>query len=716
MDSYQPIRDDDGWIREGFLIPKGKMSSEDYRYRQLEDGLFSVSNTTLGGSQAVNAPPQFTELADINVRRFADDDAKQYEFVNADGIGDMYHSRIERNSIYLHMRFGVPVHSTFTRFFGNFYNPDAASLVNRGRTSGLARNIGRIIGSVAALRVLPYIMLGQMFKFLIDKPTTKYYYLKPTMYAYHEARNNMLNSIMADLGMVQGMGNSERPEGLDQPDNQDDLNTYNRILPGIYNSNGSVDFFAVGTRYQRLMNQRYRKLQKATDGARTSEELLRKASEIYRKEGFGRIPPKFESLNDYLSKYTTTPDGQVEIEAPTETPNNESSEEGFASSLWSGAKNLYQGAKESVHSAGNAVSDFVSGDDEVEENTLDAALKSANASAKTDSWDSYITQGEKDPSIFDLKEAEMNDGSQFITFKIEPPSLSESFQNQVENSGIENAINGMSSTARNLRFNLMDGKMDDGILASTIGAATSAVTNLLGGMLDSVGISGIAALAGNAHADIPKHWTGSTAQLPKINATMKLRAWAKNDLCRLQNIYYPLASIFAGAVPRSTGHSSWGRPLLCEYYCKGYGQSRLAIVDSLTIKRAPGDHGITRDGKLLAVDIDFSLLDLSTVMHMTIASGFNLTDLTSPAMAYSKYMFSDPSTYGDYVSTLAGLGMVDQVYTTRRIRKNWHKFSLNFQQWSSTSHWVSYYSNSGFLFGASPGRWLSSIADVTDRG
>lgn len=684
------------------------MTSEDYRYRNLEDGIFSVSNTTLGGSQAVNAPPQFTELADVNIRRYVDDDIKQYEFVNADGMGEMYHSRIERNSVYLHMRFGVPVFSTFTRFFGNFYNPDAASLVNRGRTTGVFRAIGRIIGSVATLRIMPFILIGQFIKFMVDKPTTKYYYLKQTMYAYHEARNNMLNSIMADLGMVQGMSNTERPEGLTETENPDVINSYNRILPGIFNSNGSVDFFAVGTRYQRLMNQRYRKLQKATDGALSSEGLLEKASAIYRSEGFGRVPPSFSSLNEYLEKYATNPDGKVEIEAPVEAPNSDE-EEGIIASAWGGLKSAYQ-------TTTAAVSDFVSGDDEVESNSMEDAYKNANSGAKSDTWEDYISRGEKDPSAYDLLEAELNDGSQFITFKIDPPSMSESFQNQFENSAIENAINGMSSGARSMRFNLMDGQFDDGILAKTIGAATSAVTNLLGGVLDSVGISGIAALAGNAHADIPKHWTGSTAQLPKITATMKLEAWSGDDLCRLQNIYYPLASIMAGALPRSTGHSSWGRPLLCEYYCKGYGQSRLAAVDSLTIERAPGDHGITRDGKLLAVNVTFSLLDLSSIMHMTVGSGFNATDFASPTMAVSKYLFSDPSTYGDYISTLSGLGMVDQIYTTRRLRKNWHRLALNFEQWSSTSHWISYYANSNFLFGASPGRFYSAMADVVDRG
>lgn len=704
MDSYQKVKDSSGWLREGFLVPKGRMSSENYRYRYLEDGLFNVADTTLGGNQAVNPAPQFTTFADPDIRRFVDHPMSQYDFEPTETMGEVYYSRIERNAVHLHMRGGVPVHAGLINWYGNFYNSDAASLVNHGKTDGIFRTIGRIIGSVATIRILPMIMFWQVIKFLMDVPSTKYYYLKPTMHAYHLARNNILNSIMSDLGMVQGLSNAERPEGLKEIPEPEGQSYLSKVLPDVYRSNGSVDFFRVGTRYQRKMNKRYEALQEATEGASTSEGLIELASAIYRKEGFGEVPPNFQDINEYLDRYINSDIGDVNADVEVAPPDTDTNEEG----------GFFSGVVDSV-------SGFFSSDEEPAPNAtreekiaattkaLNLELEKVSATSLSGNFEDYRRSLNTDSGI-DLAKAEFNDGGQFISFRIDPPSMSESFSNQVEDASVKTGLNAMTRAAKNLRFNVMDGSFWG--MDTVIGT----VGQLLGGALDSVGFGGIAALAGNAYVDIPKHWVDSTANLPKLNAKMQLRAWSGDEVTRLQSLYYPLASAMAFALPRSTGHASWGRPLLIEYFCQGYGQSRLAIIDQMTISRAPGDFGITRNGELLAIDVEFSLLDLSSVMHMPIGSGFQLSDFASPSMAVSKYLFSDTNTYTDYVSTITGLGMVDQIYSTRRLRKNWHALTLNFEQWSDTSHWVSYFANSGFLFGAEPGRWLSAFADVTDRG
>lgn len=681
MTMYEVLDDKSvsGWIRSAFLLPEGSYDTEMNKYRKLPSGLFKFSDTTLGGNKAVNPLPQFTGYADINEERYVIDDTSKYNFLEAtSGMGRDYSERFDDTQVLMHMRFGVPAYNSMTTFFGNFYDPTAAQLANKGRSNEIARAIGRIIGTVATFRILPYILVGQLLKFLTDTPTTKYYYLKPAMHVYNDARSSILNSLLSNAGLVAGMANSERPERYEAAENPEDAGTWAKLLPDVYNSNGSVDIYKVTTRWQRLANVRYEKLSKALDLNGNAENVAKVVADIYRQTGHPNDPVidgsrDMESyIQDYFSleQYKLSEANEVETEDP-------------------------EGASQFA----------------VETQTNIAKQPAETASALFDpentSWIERFGT-----SLL----AEGRDGGQFVSFRIDKPSSTNmSVTNSVKESGIAQTINSMSSGAKDVRFNLADGQLLGGGLGSLIGAVTSSVGALLSGVAESVGASGLAAVMGNALVDIPKHWQESITNAPRISAKFECRAWSSDAVTRIQNLFIPAVSVMAGALPRSTGYQSYTGPFICEYFVKGRAQSRLAIIDSFTMTLGSGNIGYTKEGEPLGIDIEFSLIDLTSITHMALTSGFSPLDTLLPGKI-SKYLFSDENQFTDLMAVMGSLDLVDQIYTTRRLKKNFHKASLDFQQWASPARWASNTANGAWLFGASPGRWISAFADPTGRG
>ncbi|MEX5385630.1 hypothetical protein WCE10_21620, partial [Cronobacter muytjensii] len=139
-------------------------------------------------------------------------------------------------------------------------------------------------------------------------------------------------------------------------------------------------------------------------------------------------------------------------------------------------------------------------------------------------------------------------------------------------------------------------------IGEVAGAVMKSVRDLTVGVLDSVELSGLATLAGAAFVDIPKTWTNSMAKLPQSTYTMNLVSFAGNPISQMLNLDLPLAMILAGGLPKSTGKQSYVGPFLVELFDKGRCQTRLGMIDSISITRGVGNVGWTADGKALGID------------------------------------------------------------------------------------------------------------------
>jgi hypothetical protein len=656
------VKDSD-WIRQSLLLPKLAIDQVDMVRRTFSNDYRKFSDTTLGGNPAINPPAQFTRFADLKARRF-----HQVGY----GMGRYYSEVIDDNAVLVHMRFGNATFNSLTGFFGNFYNPDAASWARQGRSAGLSFFLGELIGFVVTIGFMPYIWAGQLVKFLFGKQQTKYYYLKPNMVGYWNAVQMLCNSIAVNHGFIEGV----RPEqyGVDVTGNltAEDAAQRAKLLPDIWRVDGSLDINAVVTKHQRLADKQYRKLQKIREEATDSANLTARWQNFLNEP---ILEDEYRPMNEYIKSYLSLSQGQPSAQAIVEI-------------------------------------DSVAATQTETSKAAEAQTKSSFLSEISESVSNYFgdkNTKQEDTKLSDFLLAELRDGSQFVSFRVDNPgTVGESFTSSVKESAIASAFNSTSSAADTARFNFAGGNLDDGIIGTMVGAGVQAVKRLVGGILSSVSMQGLAALAGNALVDIPQQWDKSTANLPRMSYTIELRSPYGNDASRFQNLMVPLAMLLAGTLPLSTGTASYTSPFLVELYCRGRAQTRLGIIDSMEITRGAGNIGWTQDGKPLGIDISFSVIDLSSIMHMPLVANYGLLSPFTPN-GLNRMLTGDDTVFGDYVAVLSGLGLTDQIYQTKKLKRNFQRTLLDFQDWTSPANFANW------VGGLYPLRVISGFANGTNR-
>ena len=214
-------------------------------------------------------------------------------------------------------------------------------------------------------------------------------------------------------------------------------------------------------------------------------------------------------------------------------------------------------------------------------------------------------------------------------------------------------LNGVSSQFREARFSMADGNIFGGIINDIQNAVTDVVIGGADGV--TLGFAGlVAGLGGSGYIDIPKHWQSSNANLPRGSYKIRLISPYNNPVSRMMSIWIPFYMLLAGALPRSIGHQSYTSPYYCQIYDRGRLQSKLAMIESVSISRGVSNLGFDINGQALAVDVQFNVVDLSSIMHMPISSG----GLTETDMA-----MDDDNITMDYLNVLAGMDLYSQIYS-----------------------------------------------------
>lgn len=671
-----PLLKDSQWVRQAFLVRKEELEKVDYQNRTFTSASLKFTDTTPGGNFAINPPPQFTRAADPKV-------TSQYS--GSMGMGRYYSEAIDDNAQVIHMRFGVPQFNSLTTFFTGFYDTRAGQLARTGRADGLFYNLGKAAGFVVSImswKLLAVHALGLGWRFCMNKPSSKYYYLKPTMPLYWNAVQTIVNQIAVNRGIVPRIGSPEQGELNDKY--EFDANAKERLhslLPDIFNKDGSIDVYAMANRAQRLARKHFNRM----------EKKLNNATQMNLNKRMDDLSDELQSV--YKEKLTD------------ERPN-------FMGYLDNWLKSKASQPKETADKSGGTTEQLPTKEDP------------------------------DDPEWLKFFMAEMDDGSAFASFRVNATgAVNESFSNSVQESEISSKINSMSSASRSTNFSFGNGNVFGGAFGAALGGVAGAVKDFAAGALDSLNMSGLAALGGSAFVDIPKHWQSSTASLPRASYTMHLISPYGNPISQLINIHIPLAMLLAGALPLSTGKQSYTSPFILELYDRGRCQTRLGIIDSLSITRGTGNLGFNNDGQAMSVEVTFSIIDLSSIMHMPITEGFSMTSalaaVASPvigaaagvggataaaavvgggvaaagvgvaagaaAMAAAAGVFDEDTVFSDYLAVLAGMGLADQIYQWRKFKLNLTRKLANWNSWTSASHM------SSFMGDIWPARMYSAI-------
>lgn len=636
------LKNDVDWIRRSFLVERKDLAPDDFANRIWTSATLKYTDTTPGGNFAINSPPQITRYADLKASS---------KFSGSARMGRWYSENWDDNAQLIHMRFGTESFNSLTQFFGGFYNSDAGQLARTGRAKGLFYSIGKAIGFVvqlAAWKLLAVHFLGNAINFLSQKPSSKFYYSRPAMTMYWNAVSAMVNHMAVNRGIVPRMfGDDGRKLDKGYEFEKEDLLTMSKMGPdGLFKPGGGIDIYALANKAKRLERVRMEQVEAVLDNTT-------------------KLDP--QGVNDAIRKIYSQ---QVTDKRKGASLTSEDAANPGAIQRWS---------------------------------QTDQSKPAGDGENTNDSWFDGIKKNLS--KLWEFTKAEMDDGAAFATFRVNATGpVQESFTSNVGESELQSKINGMAAQARSANFSFANGNVIGGVVGAAAGTILDAARGVVTGIMDSVSISGLATLAGAAFVDIPKGWQSSMARLPQSQYTINLTCWNNNPLGQLLALDIPLCMLLAGALPKSTGKQSHVGPFMVELYDRGRCQTRLGIIDSISITRGVGNVGFTQDGKAMGIDITFSVLDMSSVMHMPITEGFTFLDAVGQAAGSvvgdktqavvgavtGNGVFDEDTVYSDYLATLSGMALNDQIYGFRKLKMNMTRKMIAYANWSSTSHMASF--------------------------
>lgn len=660
------------WLRAAFVVPEDGMDDEMVAASIFTPAANIFQDTTLGGNFAINTLPQFSIYTD------PPDPAAENSplYPGGKGMGRYYYEAYDSNAQDINFQFGVPQFNSLTDFFSQFYSVRNSGLVRNGRGDSVLFKLFSLAGYVLTFPLHAYVLVGTVVtKFLFNKPLTKFYYLKETMPIYWNGVGTMLNRIAGNMGLVPDM----RPEDY-ATDARDltnaQIQNYRSLLPDIFrtsidgNDVTGIDVYAISTRAQRYAMAYEERLNATFDSAADFSDLRSKikalnAAKMSISPEVGAAEP---TLANAVARYLGTDRAKPDV----------TEEEYIAAS----GTNVGTDDKKSVDEPAEAAQGLTSSDE--------------GSSDPSNWWNHLMSQ--------------FREGGSWLTLRTDyGGALGESFSTSTTESEVASKMNSVTNTSRITKFNIAGGNIGSGVVASSIETALGMVRDVIEGTLNGVGLGGLMALAGNGYVDIPKIIDQSTANLPTETYTIKLRSPAGDPLSRFQSLYFPLACILMGALPRSVGPQSYYTPFMCQVFGQGRLQIRNGVISSVQITRGVGNVGFNQSKQPLGIDVQITVTDLSNVLHVPVTAGMTPIDLLNTD-SIQNMIFGDETAYGDYMATLTGVGMIEQVFVTRRLRRNFRNALLDLNQWRTPSHFAQWVAN-----GNPAGRLVQALSRATDR-
>lgn len=634
------FKSDKDFILQSFMVTPRLVEQTVLNRRVKNSAQYKFTDTTLGGNRYINSLPQFTSNADI----------KEKPYSISKGMGRFYSEMFDDNAVVAHLRFGTAEHNSLSGFFFNYFSPALNHLAKTGEDPGLLYHFAKGLTMVSTLTYQTAVYtaraFGGMARYLQRRPYSKYYYLKPAMALYWSAVNTMVNTIGVNKGIIGPIERDVKGEKIGTKAlSHSELRAYSRLLPDIFeleDESHGIDVYRIANRAQRLSDL---KLEAARDEANKATNKAEYEAALAQLDSDGNprpIDPKGIAsarlnLPNYIKEYNSTKGLYVER---------------------TDVEPMTMDGKKLLGEDGKPVS--------VPTTQITVDQRS----------ESYLNQ------LSNNLTANRRDGSEWISFKIIPErTASESFSNEVGDSEISEKMKGTGQSMASLLFSLGGGNIGDGALSGMVESAMSMVNSMVMGATDALHIGGLYGIFVGSFPDIPKHWKDSSAELTKISFSIPLRSVYGHPLATFMKCDIPLAMLLAGALPISTGRHSYQSPLVCEYYCKSRGQTRLGIIDSLTVTRGAGTIGWTVDQFARGIDVDVSIVDLSSVMHMPVTESLNFID-----DVVGMGMFSDDNAFTDYMATLGGLGFEAQVYPLDGLQRKRYLGLEKFNDWLSPSH------------------------------
>lgn len=726
---------DSTWVQTLFGRGTGARDAGYRNLRRWSNARLSFSDTTMGGSQAINAPPQFSLLADPP---FTGVFAQPWDASRSDGKswiesqyskgsyreGLYYNETIEQNTTYLHCRFGKPKYLGVAAFFANMYDSKIAHLARTGDYPGVIRGIAAyataaavwaITGTVAFVAIL---IIPQVLRAALNKDVSRYYYVKPTMHLYLRAVQSILNTQLVHRRLVPTglFGAFSKSDDIEQKANEyhNERTDLYAALPDIWKDSGEFDVYKMINRYQTLANYQRDQIDRLTEKVGNAEEADKLIEKFYLEASYSLVhmqaAAEFEVSLSAMEKVYERDSGYW---ASVDDPDAQESAE------YERVRGAYNGAT----AAGGAGKNFEDQGERarreaeadlarLERNRAQAEqLQSASGSetdpdtsqvqswmdsGKRKNWESffgdYATMAKREATeIFDSITtqalSEIRNGSQWVSWKVDArDTRSFTLTNSTKEPEISSTVNSVTQKARSLEVNLSGGVTGFDPVDGLITGLKSAFT----GALDFLHLSGIMSLYNSSVVDFPEVWDSSSMSGDDFTFTIQCRAWSGNDLDIFQDIVVPVSFWLAAVAPLSTGKQSFTHPFYLEAYSRGRFSGRNCIVSNLSFNFGVGGLGWRPvDNVPLSVDINVTIRDLSRNFHMPL--------VTDPSV------FDTDNKFSEFMSILGAASLSERVHGLTKLQ-------MGLAQWKQS--WKSAWSVGARLnqvFDLPPARVLANL-------
>lgn len=647
---------DKQWVRDAFFIPRLSTNSNAHAKRAYDSSLHSFYDTTVGGNRALNPVPGFTPFSDPRPNRV--NGRPNHNWLN--GLGSLYSEAIDQNMETLSLQFGVPKFNALSTFLSNYYDDSAGQMVKSG---GIIKNFmftaGKVAGTLLTLPFQAFFGLNSLYNRVVSAgtgtPYSKFYYMNPTMPLYFNTVQTLVNQLAANMFMAPSANKTNVPDvnsmneggpryvGLD---NGGDFKMLKKILPDVFDDNGTVNVFAISTRSQRLANAYNEYVSKTISESGSVEEVKNKLTLINEAGVESQASPQ-KSFDAYLASYLSA----------------------------------HPSAKEVVKN-----NDEFDPDKDVIPEITDPSLDVSSAVRNNET------------GFFDFYNAERKDGAAFITLRTsKQDGGSDSFSNTSKKIPLEEQMNGLSDKARTWSIALSGGNISDNFIVNSVESVVGAIGSALAGGLSSVGFSGAVGLARGAKVEMPEIYDDSNMEYGTKSFTIKLHSPYGNKVSIFMNIFVPLCFILAGVLPRATGKASHMSPFLCRAYAPGKLDSKLCMIESVNISKFTGAIGKSIDNLPTQMDVTVNIKNLDATVTAPVSDS-----LFGEAISFSA--FDEDTALTDYLSSLSGLSLYDSYYFVNRLDLAWRKTVNN---WSTL---VSPASLSSYVGGTLPGKVISTLS------
>lgn len=676
---------DTDWVFGLFgLLPRARdeQSRSTRRYTNLH---FNFADTTLGGSQAINTPPQFTLNCDPpfsglfarpvgrNRAKLPDDSLgkrlnaleKRKNSVGSYRMGAFFFESIYNNAHYAHFRFGKPKYAGIVNFFANNYDSNLAHLARTGDYTSFARTAGRWAGAAALFGVLgptiffPLVITSQVLKFVTGSQPSKYYYLKPTMHSYLRAVQSMANT----QGLHYRLFPMFEVFGRDYADSEDkpDFDEVYAALPDIWKSstrvNGKLttkfDVYKMINRYQVLSNYQARTLEDIYDAASDEEEYYQLLEAHMRRAREDAV------LQNYLEETDVSLMKLEELYSQNPSYQSESFDPNGAD-IAKALDDAY--TKESF------------GDNGLAQEQQATQINVSTEQAQSETIETFFEgvrnwAGTIGSDIGEQAASEILDGGQWISWMVSnKESITDSFSNSTREPDISSSLKGIASQARSIEVSTSGGNTGFGF----VDGALKGIKEFVKGAADSLHLTGLAALYNSSIIDFPDVWDDASAEVGTITLNFPLQTWSGNDFDIFQNIIMPYLFWLAAVLPNSTGKQSYADPFYVEAYSPGKFIIRNGMITNVTMTRGEGNMPFRADGKMLGATISVTIRDLSKIVHMPLVS--------DPGV------FDDDSKFSDYMAVLGSASLFELTNGIQKINFNLNKYAMSWKSYFMTGN------------------------------